>query len=154
MRVLSKHYKHALYMCLNVPVKKEPGNSGSSEKPPKPKDDAATSLIMMRLLGFQLDPDMGHEDSGLAELQGMSELAELQGRMHAVYPGEAATKLETRKRNFGWYENILEDIEAIPVENFVVTLTDYERCTVKCAVVHPHPQCTGAGAAHSEHCHP
>ena len=30
-------------MRLNVPVKKEPENRGSSEKQPKPKDDAATS---------------------------------------------------------------------------------------------------------------
>ena len=52
--------------------------------------------------------DVGQEDSGPAELQGMSEPAESQGRMHAVYPGEAATKLETRKRTFHKYENILD----------------------------------------------
>ena len=46
--------------------------------------------------------------------------------MHAVYLGEAATKLKTRKFSFDRYANILEAIEAIPVENFVITLTDYE----------------------------
>ena len=114
MRVLGEHCKRALYMRLNVPVKKEPENSWSSEKPPKPKGDAATSSIMTRLLKFQLDVDVGQEDSGPAELQGVSEPAELQGRMHAVYPGEAANKLETRKLIFDHYENALEDIEAIP----------------------------------------
>ena len=46
--------------------------------------------MMTRLLGFQLDVDVGQDDSGPAELQGMSELVELQDRMHAVsqYPGE------------------------------------------------------------------
>ena len=46
---------------------------------------------MTRLLGFQLDVGVGQEDSGPAELQGVSEPVELQDRMHAVYPGEAAT---------------------------------------------------------------
>ena len=81
----------------------------------------------MRLLGFQLDIDVGHADLGPAELQDMSGPAELQGCMHAVYPGEAATKLKTRKRIFDRYENILGDIEAISVEHYVVTLTDYEQ---------------------------
>ena len=73
VRVLGEHYKCALYIRLDVPVKKEPENSGSSEKPPKPKDDAATSSMMTRLLRFQLDVDAGQEDSGPAELQGISE---------------------------------------------------------------------------------
>ena len=82
---------------------------------------------MTRLLGFQLDADTGQEDSGPAELQGISEPQEPKGRMHAVYPGEAATNLKTRKLIFVRYENILEDIEAIPVDKFVVTIGDYEK---------------------------
>ena len=99
-------------------VKMEPKTRGSLEKLPKPKDDTATSSIMTRLLGFQLDVDMGHDDSGPVELQDMSGPAELEGCMHAVYPGEVATKLKTRKRIFDQYENIREDIEAIGVENY------------------------------------
>ena len=70
VRELGEHCKRALYMRLNVPVKQEPENSGSSEKPPKPKDDAATSSIMTRLLGFQLDVDVGQEDPGASGAPG------------------------------------------------------------------------------------
>ena len=145
VRVLGGHCKRGLYMRLDVPVKKEPESRGSSEKPPKPKDDAATSSMMTTLLGFQPSVGVGQDDSGPAELQGMSEPEELEGRMHAVYPGEAATKLKMRKLIFDRCENILEDIEAIPF--------DYPhrlRATVGCAVAPPHPQCTGTGAAHDE----
>ena len=126
VRKLGGHGKRALCVLLDVPVKTEPGSRGSSEKQPQKKDDAATSM-MTRLLRFQLDVDAGQEDSGPAELQGISEPEELKGRMHAVYPGEAATKLKTRKMIFDRYENIREDIEAIPVEKFVVTIGDYEK---------------------------
>ena len=126
VRKLGDHCKRALCMLLDVPVKKEPESRGSSEKQPQKKDDAATSSMITRLLSFQLDADAGQEDSGPAELQGISEPEELQGRMHAVYPGEAATKLKMRKMIFDRW-NILEDIEAIPVENFVVTVAEYEK---------------------------
>ena len=46
VRVLDKHCNRALYMRLDVPVKKELENSGSSEQPPKPKHNAAASSIM------------------------------------------------------------------------------------------------------------
>ena len=127
VRKLGGHGKRALCVLLDVPVKTEPGSRGSSEKQPQKKDDAATSSMMTRLLGFQLDVDAGQEDSGPAELQGMSEPEELKGRMHPVYPGEAATKLKMREMIFDRFENIPGDIEAIPVEKFVVTVGDYEK---------------------------
>ena len=103
VRVLGGHCKCGLYMRLDVPVKKEPGSRGGSEKPPRPKDDAKTLSMMTKLLGFQLSVGVGQEDSRPAELQGMSEPEELKDCMHAVYPGEAATKLETRKFIFDRY---------------------------------------------------
>ena len=127
VRKLGDHCKRALCMLLDVPVKTEPGSRASLEKQPQKKDDAATSSMMTRLLGFQLDVDAGQEDSGPAELQGMSEPEELKGRMHPVYPGEAATKLKMREMIFDRFENIPGDIEAIPVEKFVVTVGDYEK---------------------------
>ena len=57
----------------------------------------------------------------------MSEPEELKGRMHPVYPGEAATKLKMREMIFDRFENIPGDIEAILVEKFVVTVGDYEK---------------------------
>ena len=103
VQVLSNHCKRAMYMHLDVPVKTEPESRGSMEKQPQKKDDAATSSMITRLLSFQLDADAVQEDSGPAELQGISEPEELQGRMHAVYPGEAATKLKMRKLIFDHY---------------------------------------------------
>ena len=115
VRKLGDHCKRALCVLLDVPVKTEPGSRGSSEKQPQKKDDAATSM-MTRLLRFQLDVDAGQEDSGPAELQGMSEPEELKGRMHPVYPGEAATKLKMREMIFDRFENIPGDIEGYEAE--------------------------------------
>ena len=62
VRVLGDHCKRALYMYLDVPVKTKLESRGSTEKQPQKKDDAATSSILTRLLGFQLLVDVGQEE--------------------------------------------------------------------------------------------
>ena len=48
VRVLGDHCKRALYMRLNVSVKKEPENSGSSAKQPKSQDEGRRGDVVDR----------------------------------------------------------------------------------------------------------
>ena len=95
----------------------KPENSGSSAKQPMPKGVAATSSIVTRLLGFHA-ADMERDVLGPVELQ---------DRMHAVFPSEAATKLENGKKVFNKFDGIKENIAAIQVGHYVVTVSDYEK---------------------------
>ena len=122
IKVLGPHGRRALHMYLNVHIKSEREDRGSSAKRPAADGDAASSTdIFQRFLSFRAD-GAGKDDT-LEAASG----AELQGRLRAVFPGEAETKLKNRIIIEDKFDGIKDIVDAIDVENYVVTVSDYAK---------------------------
>jgi len=84
MKVLGDHGRRALHMCLDVHIKSEREDSGSSAK--RPADDGnadSSAAILQRFLGLRA------ADAGQDSISEATSVSELQGRLHAVFPATA-----------------------------------------------------------------
>jgi hypothetical protein len=109
-------------MCLDVQIKSEREDSGSSVKQPAAAGDTVSSAaILQRLLELRAD---GVGQDGISEA---ASGAELKSRLHTVFLGEAEAKLKSRIVVEDKFDGIKDIVDAIDVENYVVTVSDYAK---------------------------